>query len=97
MKNKEKSKPAKAFIAPTTIRSTEQLAITIRRVRKLLNMSQGELALKAGITQATVSNLERGKSGAEIGTLLLIFAVLNLDMLMVARSKDSDDLLEGLF
>ena len=61
-------------------------------------MSQGDLANKAGITQSTISNLERGKSSAEMGTLFLIFAALNLDMVVAARPKVAkDDSLEGLF
>ncbi len=88
----------KPQIAPITIRSYEQLGNTIRRIRKLIKLSQSDLAKKAGMTQTTISNLESGKTVAEVGTLLLILAALNIDMIITARLKDDKkNLLEGLF
>ncbi len=59
----------------------------------------GELQ-NAGLTQTTISNLERAKSSAEIETLILIFAALGLDMVIAPRPKskmDDQQSLEDLF
>ncbi|MBN22244.1 MAG: hypothetical protein CL678_13265 [Bdellovibrionaceae bacterium] len=87
-------------ISPVVVRSYHHLGGTIRRIRKLKGISQGQLAKKAGLTQATISNLERAKSSAEIETLILIFAALSLDMVIAPRPKSKSDnqkSLEGLF
>lgn len=87
-------------LSPVTIRSYEHLGNTIRRIRKLQNLSQSDLAKQSGLTQTTISNIERAKSSAEIETIILIFAALNLDIVVTPRSKiraDSPTQLEGLF
>lgn len=87
-------------MSPVVIRSYDHLGSTIRRVRKLRGITQGQLAKKAGLTQTTISNLERAKSSAEIETLILIFAALNLDMVIASRPKsksDNEKSLEGLY
>jgi HTH-type transcriptional regulator / antitoxin HipB len=87
-------------ISPIVIRSYDHLGNTIRRVRRLKGLSQADLAKKSGLTQTTISNLERAKSSAEIETLILIFAALNLDMVISPRPKpkaDNQKSLEGLF
>lgn len=87
-------------ISPVVIRSYDHLGSTIRRIRKLRGISQGQLAKDAGLTQTTISNLERAKSSAEIETLILIFAALSLDMVIALRPKskpDNQKSLEGLF
>lgn len=88
----------KIDIKPITIRSYQHLGNTIRRVRKLLAVSQGALAKKAGVTQTTISNVETAKTSAEIETIILIFAALDLDMVVKLRPKDGKkNSLEGLF
>lgn len=88
----------KVQFPPITIRSYDQLGNAIRRVRKFQNLSQIELAKKAGVTQTTISNLERGKTTAEVATLILILSALNSDMMIVPRPRGEDqDSLEGLF
>jgi HTH-type transcriptional regulator / antitoxin HipB len=87
-------------IEPMTIRSAEHLRNAIRRVRKLQKLSQQELAKKAGVTQATISNIERGKASFEIDTMFLIFSALDLDLFITPRPKPNEDKkasLEGLF
>lgn len=85
-------------IAPIMVRSYEQLGIAIRRIRKLQNLSQSELAQKAGVTQTTISNLERGKTVVEVGTLMLILSALEQDIIVAPRPKANNrSSLEGLF
>ena len=54
--------------------------------RKQRNMTQKELALKAGLTQANVSKIEKGLSHPTIDTLLKI--AYGLDKRLVIRLED---------
>ncbi len=93
-----KAKITKSAITPVvSIRSSEQFGNAIRRFRKLQNLSQVELAKKAGVTQATVSKIENGSKSAEIETLILLFAALNLEITVSSRLGRNRDALEGLF
>lgn len=61
-------------------------------------MSQAELAQKVGLTQATISRLEKGVQKAEPRTLIVILSALNADLAITARPKKSvENDLEGLF
>jgi transcriptional regulator with XRE-family HTH domain len=88
----------KQGISAITIRSTAQLGNAIRRLRKIQNISQTELAQKSGVTQATISRLEKGTQKAEAGTLLLVLAALQADMTISLRPQvDPQEELEALF
>jgi transcriptional regulator with XRE-family HTH domain len=88
----------KQGISAITIRSTAQLGNAIRRLRKIQNISQTELAQKSGVTQATISRLEKGTQKAEAGTLLLVLAALQADMTISLRPQvDPQQELEALF
>lgn len=50
----------------------------IRKQRKKLNMNQGELAERAGITQATISAIELNKNEASYKTVAKIAKALNV-------------------
>ncbi|RYZ77210.1 MAG: XRE family transcriptional regulator [Proteobacteria bacterium] len=88
----------KTSIFPLIIRSANQMGNAIRRMRKLQNLSQTQLAQKTGLTQATISRLEKGTQKAETGTLILILSALNADLTINARPKPNlKDDLEALF
>lgn len=64
-------------------RNEQQLAAAIRRFRKAGNLTQGDLAGKAGKRQGTISNLEGGA-----GTLETLFAALGaLELELVVRPR----------
>lgn len=85
-------------IEPMIIRSGEQLANAVRRLRKIYGMSQTGLALKTGLAQSTISRIEKGSKKTEIGTVFLILSVLNSDLCVVGRVKsESSSSLEGLY
>ncbi|OYZ12839.1 MAG: hypothetical protein B7Y39_18620 [Bdellovibrio sp. 28-41-41] len=73
-------KTAKDLFNSMAIRSADQIAEAIRRIRKLSGMSQMDLAKKSGLTQAAISRFENSSKKAEIGTL--IFAALNADLIV---------------
>lgn len=96
---KKKKRSDSNVKTPTIIvRSQEQLGVAIRRLRKLQEVSQIDLAKKAGVTQATVSRIESGNQTAEFKTIILILAALNSDLSITRRPKsEPKNSLEGLF
>lgn len=72
------------------IRSHEQLGHAIRRIRKIQKLTQTQLAVKSGLRQATISKIESGNKKAEIGTLFLICAALNLEIAFNTRSQKTN-------
>lgn len=52
--------------------------------RKIQGLTQQELADRAGLTRATVANLEHGEGGTRIEALLAVARVLGTNDLLVA-------------
>jgi HTH-type transcriptional regulator/antitoxin HipB len=52
----------------------------IRARRKELGMSQEEVALVSQVTTRIMSELERGKPGAQFATILRVLETLGLDL-----------------
>ncbi len=69
-------------------RDSKQIGNIIRRARKKQHLNQTQLAEKTGLRQATVSQVENGQPSARIGTLLALFAALDLELLVAPRSKE---------
>lgn len=62
--------------------STAALSVAIRDARKASRLTQAELASRAGVTQATVSNLERGIAAPGLDTILRVLGALGLELLV---------------
>ncbi len=73
------------------IRSSKELGETVRVARKSLNLSQTELAQRASLRQALISDLENGVNSAKLDTILKVMAALDLDLAIVERTSDSFD------
>ncbi|PTX99246.1 transcriptional regulator [Spartobacteria bacterium LR76] len=71
------------------VRNAKQLGNAIRRARRRLGMSQGELGERAGVRQGTISEIENGTRGGQLETVLALLAVLGLELQVTARSGDS--------
>jgi HTH-type transcriptional regulator/antitoxin HipB len=69
----------------------------IRRRRKQLALTQGVLGEKTGLRQATVSDLERGVSRAQLHTLFDVLTALGLEVVVRERSSVSPKDIEDLF
>jgi len=52
------------------IRAASDLGAAIRERRKTLSMTQGDLAMQAGVSVATISAIENGKATAQISIVL---------------------------
>ena len=70
------------------IRATAQLGVLLKSVRRQQDLSQQQLALKAGgISQARLSQLELQPGRLTLERLLLILAALNLGLVMRLREN----------
>lgn len=73
------------------IRNSKDLGAVIRKARLDKNLSQTELARRASMRQALISDLENGTHSATLDTLIKILAALDLDLSIVPRKKANFD------
>jgi XRE family transcriptional regulator, regulator of sulfur utilization len=68
--------------------ASEMLARNMRVLRAARRLSQEKLALAAGISQAQVSAIERGKGNPTIASLQRIADVLGVEMAALFAGRD---------
>ena len=73
------------------ITSPETLGKVLRRYRKELNLTQSEAGKKFNLSQKTVSNIESGLSGVQLGTVFRYMSALGLEMHLQPRDKPAKD------
>lgn len=78
-------------------RTPRQLGNTIRRARKALALTQGQLGARMGARQATVSTLEKGEAATQMRTLMDALAALELEIVVRPRSGTTPEELEDIF
>jgi HTH-type transcriptional regulator/antitoxin HipB len=71
-------------------RSSKQLGTILRKERKAAGLSQAQLGSMIGSRQATVCQVEAGKPGARIQTILDLLAALGLGLKIVVRRRQSE-------
>ena len=87
-------KHIRVYNMTTIIRQSIQLGNAIRTGRKALGLTQKELADKAGLRQATISQIETGSHATKIETILRVIAMLDLDIFIGPRKRtDIGDIL----
>jgi len=67
--------------APRTIRAVEMLGMEVARVRISRQVTQAELAERAGISAETLSSVEQGRPTVAIGTYFEVAHLLGIDLL----------------
>lgn len=72
------------------IHSAKDLALYLNDKRKLLKMSQSEVADLVGLKQDTVSKFENSPDNSRINTLFRLLAALNLDISLSEKGQDID-------
>ena len=73
------------------IRASGQLGVVLKSVRRAQDLSQQQLALKAGgISQARLSQLELQPGRLTLDRLLLILAALDLELVVRHRDNNND-------
>lgn len=81
----------------TIVRTANQLGSTLRRYRRQKNLTQGSLGELMRARQATVSKLESGGRGTQLGVLIDALTALNLELVVRPRTKASAQDIEELF
>lgn len=69
------------------IRSAKDIGIMLQGYRKKKGITQKELAQSLGLTQQTVSSMERNGTNVTIETLLHVLSVLQVDCLLQERES----------
>jgi HTH-type transcriptional regulator/antitoxin HipB len=75
-----------------TARSPRQIGSILRQRREAKSLTQSALAGLAGLRQATISDVESGREGSKLSTLLEILAALDLELTISERRKDTPKL-----
>jgi HTH-type transcriptional regulator/antitoxin HipB len=78
-------------------RSAKQLGSTLRRYRRQKGLTQRSLGELMHARQATVSKLESGEPGTQLGVLIDALTALDLEFVVRPRTKASSDEIEKLF
>jgi HTH-type transcriptional regulator/antitoxin HipB len=73
------------------IRSNKDLGAAIRLARKQQNLRQVDVAQKASVRQALVSDIENGATTAKLDTVMRVLAALDLDLSVVPRQTTGFD------
>jgi HTH-type transcriptional regulator/antitoxin HipB len=81
----------------TIARTAKQLGAAIRRFRRQKGFTQRGLGDLMHARQATVSKIESGEAGTQLGVLVDALAALDLELVIRTRSKASADPIEDLF
>lgn len=73
------------------ILSPEGLGAALRSERKKRKLSQTTVGKAVGVDQPTVSKVEKGNPGTELGTLFRLLAALELELVIQPRQKSAKD------
>jgi HTH-type transcriptional regulator/antitoxin HipB len=73
------------------IRSNKDLGAAIRLARKASNLRQVDVARKASVRQALVSEIENGAITARLDTVMRVLAALDLDLSVIPRCTTGFD------
>lgn len=76
-------------------RTPKQLGDAIRRQRRKLGLSQTGIRAKTRLRQATISAVENGAPGTQLGTLCDMLAALDLEFVIRTRTKPAE--IEDIF
>ena len=80
----------------TIARTPLQLGNSIRERRRKQGLTQEQLAVKVGVRQRTISDIESA-GAARIDTLLRTLGALDLELLVRPRTKGSASEIEAIF
>ena len=72
------------------IQHTADISDLLRSRRNELSLSQGELASRAGIGRQQISDIESGKSGMRVSSLLRLLDALGLDLHVTEQPSAQD-------
>ena len=76
------------------VRLPTQLGAIVQSARLERGMTQQQLASLIGKQQKTISAIENGSTGPKLDTLLSVIATLDLDLQIISRRKDGQDIVD---
>lgn len=79
------------------VRLPKQLGNVLRGHRTLAGLTQAQLGARAGLRQATISQIEGGSSATKLGTVCTLLAALDLELTIASRSQSSSQDIEDIF
>ncbi len=71
----------------TIVRNRKELGEKIRNMRRNKGFRQIDLARKASVRQALISELENGVTSARCETVIRVLAALDMDLAIISRRK----------
>lgn len=74
-----------------TIRNNKEFGEVVRVARLKQKLRQVDLARKASVRQALISDLENGATSAKLDTVIKVLAALDMDLSVVQRQKAEFD------
>lgn len=73
------------------IRNNKEFGEIVRKTRLKQKLRQVDLARKASVRQALISDLENGATSARLDTVIKVLAALDKDLSVVPRQKAEFD------
>lgn len=73
------------------VRNNKDLGEAIRLARKHKTLRQVDVAQRASVRQALISDLENGATTARLDTVIRVLAALDMDLSIVPRRKAKFD------
>jgi HTH-type transcriptional regulator / antitoxin HipB len=86
---------AKRYAMNHIVRTPKQIGDAVRRQRRKLGMNQTSVGDQTKTRQATISAVERGAAGTQLGTLCNILA--DLEFVIRPRTKAKPSEIEDIF
>ena len=68
-----------------TIRTSDQLPLLLQAFRKQANLTQSDVAMRLGVTQQTLSALERNAQKVSADRLLALLSILGVELVLRQR------------
>jgi HTH-type transcriptional regulator/antitoxin HipB len=79
------------FMRPYAVHAAEQLPALLKAFRKEAGLTQGEVAARLGVTQQTLSALERNAQKVSAERLLHLLGILGVDMVLQEKPVFPDN------
>lgn len=75
-------------VSQYTLRTAEQLPALLKAFRKHAGLTQGQVAASLGVTQQTLSAMERNAQKVSAERLLQLLGILGVDMVLQPRGLE---------
>lgn len=72
-----------------TVSTTAQLPTLLKAFRKTAKLTQADVAMRLGVTQQTVSAMERNAESVSAERLMKLMGILGVDLVLRARPAAS--------